>query len=322
MIPRRAARSLSIGKNRATNPDFPFLATVQSVSSKCQAPGYLLRKGCLGSCKLQRRSHQVEQKHSNLFQPLFPIESPMHIASIPRYHGEALFPLRKRMPFQKVVRRNQIIDSRQAQLLHQTVLQRPKLSLDASFGLRTGAPIHSVPSSRKARPNCERASSPRSCSCKAAAPLRWRKMLCLSVQCADGRPYRCNQLQPASQHAQVFFGGILRYQTGPQSTAGIIDYRNQRTPRSALREPPERRTILHHQLSKACSLYMLRAGTPQLRPGNSFPQRLAANLAALLRQVLRDQCETEVGIPLANPGQNLLLQPRASMRFKGRPRSW
>jgi hypothetical protein len=193
MIPRRAARSLSIGKNRATNPDFPFLAAVQSVSSKCQAPGYLLRKGCLGSCKLQRRSHQVEQKHSNLFQPLFPIESPMHIASIPRYHGEALFPLRKKMPFQKVVRRNQIIDSRQAQLLHQTVLQRPKLSLDASFGLRTGAPIHSVPSSRKARPNCERASSPRSCSCKAAAPLRWRKMLCLSVQCADGRPYRCNQ---------------------------------------------------------------------------------------------------------------------------------
>ena len=54
----------------------------------------------------------------DLFQVLFPPQSSMGIACIPRCHGKTLLPLRKKARLQKMIRSQDAVDSRQAHLFH------------------------------------------------------------------------------------------------------------------------------------------------------------------------------------------------------------
>src|SRR4029077_2907918 len=71
----------------------------------------------------------------NFFQTLFFSQSSMGIAWMARRYREALFPLRKKMPLQKIIPCLDGVDSCQTHLLHQAILQRLEQSLDAAFGL-------------------------------------------------------------------------------------------------------------------------------------------------------------------------------------------
>jgi hypothetical protein len=73
----------------------------------------------------------------DFFQVLFQPQSSMGIAGIPRCYGKTLLPLGKKTHLQKMIRCRDAVDSRQAHLLHQTILQRFKQPLDTPFGLRT-----------------------------------------------------------------------------------------------------------------------------------------------------------------------------------------
>ncbi len=108
------------------------------------------------------------------------IQGSMGIARVARRHDEALFPLRNKARLQKVIGGGDAVDACQTHFFYQAVLQGFKQSLDASFGLRLWAAIHSIPSSWSARPKCERSFSPRNCSRNSMAS-DLRKMLFLSV---------------------------------------------------------------------------------------------------------------------------------------------
>jgi len=82
--------------------------------------------------------HFARHAHAqNFFQTLFSSQSSMGIAWMARCYCEALFPLWKKMPLQKIIPRLDGVDSRQTHLLHQTILQRLEQSLDVAFGLWT-----------------------------------------------------------------------------------------------------------------------------------------------------------------------------------------
>ncbi len=66
---------------------------------------------------------------------LFPPQSSMGIACIPRCHGKTLLPLRKKARLQEMIRSQDAVDSRQAHLFHQTILKSFKQPLDTPFGM-------------------------------------------------------------------------------------------------------------------------------------------------------------------------------------------
>src|ERR1700676_688639 len=61
----------------------------------------------------------------------------MGIPRISRCHRKTLLPLGNKARLQKVIRSLDAVDSRQAHLLHQTILKSFKQSLDTPFRLRT-----------------------------------------------------------------------------------------------------------------------------------------------------------------------------------------
>ena len=83
-------------------------------------------------------AHRASHPHAKDFlQALSSIQPSMRIARVARCYAEALFPLRKKVRLQKVIRGCEAVDARQAHFFYQAVLQRFEQSLDASFGLRT-----------------------------------------------------------------------------------------------------------------------------------------------------------------------------------------
>jgi hypothetical protein len=62
----------------------------------------------------------------------------MCIAWVARLHRETLFPLRKEIHLQKVIRGCDAVDSRQPHLFHQTVLERCKQSFNTPLGVSRG----------------------------------------------------------------------------------------------------------------------------------------------------------------------------------------
>ena len=82
--------------------------------------------------------HLAGHTHAqNFFQVLFRPQPPMGIAWISCRHRESLLPLGNKARLQKVIGCGDAVDSRQAHLLHQTILQSCKQPLDPPFGLRT-----------------------------------------------------------------------------------------------------------------------------------------------------------------------------------------
>jgi hypothetical protein len=69
--------------------------------------------------------HRASYAHAeDFFQPLFWIQPSMRIARVASCYAEALFPLRKKARFQKVIRGCHAVDARQAHFFYQAVLQR------------------------------------------------------------------------------------------------------------------------------------------------------------------------------------------------------
>ncbi len=68
---------------------------------------------------------------------MFSAQSSMRIARLARDHGEPLFPLGNKAHLQEMIRSLDAVDSRQAHLLHQTILKSFKQPLDPPFRLRT-----------------------------------------------------------------------------------------------------------------------------------------------------------------------------------------
>jgi hypothetical protein len=74
----------------------------------------------------------------DFFQVLFATQPSMGIAGIARCYGKTLLPLGKKAHLQKVIGGFDAGDSRQAHLLHQTILQSFKQPLDTPFGVSHG----------------------------------------------------------------------------------------------------------------------------------------------------------------------------------------
>ena len=126
-------------------------------------------------------SHFAVHAHTqDFFQVLFLPQSSMGIARIPRCHRKTLLPLGKKTRLQKVIRCRHAVDSRQAHLLHQTILQSFKQPLDTPFRLRTVGRDPFDPQFLQGSPELRSQRSPRSCSASGCGPAV-RKMLSLSV---------------------------------------------------------------------------------------------------------------------------------------------
>src|SRR6516162_6801442 len=105
----------------------------------------------------------------------------MRIAWISRLYCETLFPLRQEARLQKVVGSGDTVDSRQAHFFHQAVLQGPEQPLDAPFRFWTVGRNPFDPQFPQGTSELRESLFSAHCSWRAAAPLRWRKMLFLSV---------------------------------------------------------------------------------------------------------------------------------------------
>jgi hypothetical protein len=80
--------------------------------------------------------HLARDAHAqNLLQALFSSQPAMRIACMAWHHRETPLPLRQEAGFQEVIGRCDVVDSRQAHFLHQTVLQGFKQPLDAPLGM-------------------------------------------------------------------------------------------------------------------------------------------------------------------------------------------
>src|SRR5271165_3917404 len=124
---------------------------------------------------LARHAHAQD-----FFQAVFAPQPPMRITGITRCHRKTLLPFRKKVPLQKVIGRGNAVDSRQTHFFHQAILQGSNSRSIRPLACGLCAAIHSIPRSCSARPNCERAPSP--CSCSPIAARRVvRNMLFLSV---------------------------------------------------------------------------------------------------------------------------------------------
>src|SRR6267143_1407711 len=143
------------------------------------------------------------------------------------------------------------------------------------------AAIHSIPSSFRARPNCDRASSPCSCS-----PIPARRLLRKNAVFIGVMGQRTSVApQPPAQRSQVLFRAVVLGKAGPELAGGVIDQGDQLTSRAALLQPSERRAILHHQLSKTGSslpphidlFHALPVWAPDGRLGHPLPQGLPAH---------------------------------------------
>ena len=73
----------------------------------------------------------------DFLQAMLLTQPPMSIACVAWCHGEPLFPFGKEMHLQEMIRSLDAVDSRQPHLLHQTILESFKQSLDAPFRLWT-----------------------------------------------------------------------------------------------------------------------------------------------------------------------------------------
>src|SRR6202049_3338809 len=236
----------------------------------------------------------------------------MGIARLTRCHRETLFPRRKKVHLQKMIRGREVVDPGQAHFLYQAVLQRFEQSFDPPFGLRT---VRRDPFDPQL---AERSSEMRtgflSPQLFSQRPRSRRPEDAIFIGVMRQRTSVAPQ--PFPESPQVLFRSVVFCKTRIETAGGVVDHRNQLASRPALLQPTKRGAILHDQLAKTGAalpphmdgLYALCARAPQAGLHHPLAQRLAAHPHPPLGQVLGGQRRPKVRVALAHPRQNLLLE--------------
>src|SRR3984893_9997278 len=186
----------------------------------------------------------------------------MGIARLTRCHRETLFPRRKKVHLQKMIRGSEVVDPGQAHFLYQAVLQW----FDPPFRLRT---VRRDPFDPQL---AERSSEMRTGFLSPQLFFQRRRSRRPEDAIFIGvmRQRTSVAPQPFPESPQVLFRSVVFCKTRIETAGGVVDHRNQLASRPALLQPTKRGAILHDQLAKTGAplpphmdgLYALRAGAP------------------------------------------------------------
>src|ERR1700675_3188772 len=159
----------------------------------------------------------------------------MGIPRISRCHRKTLLPLGNKARLQKVIRSLDAVDSRQAHLLHQTILKRFKQSLDTPFRLRTVGcdPFDPQFVQRSPELRSQRV-SPELFGKRLRASLSKDAVLIgVMGQGTSVASY------PSAKRSQVLFRGVVFGEPCINPTGGVIDHGDQLASRTAVLQPAE-----------------------------------------------------------------------------------
>src|ERR1700676_2319622 len=226
----------------------------------------------------------------------------MGIARLARGHRETLFPRRKKVHLQKMIRGSEVVDPGQAHFLYQAVLQRFEQSFDPPFRLRT---VRRDPFDPQL---AERSSEMRTgfLSPQLFSQRRRSRRPEDAIFIGVMRQRTSVAPQPFPESPQVLFRSVVFCKTRIETAGGVVDHRNQLASRPALLHPTKRGAILHAQLAKT---------------GAALPPHMDG-LYALCARPSPSTCAASRGSPPAPPGPSARRPASAqSPRSVGAPAS-